>query len=524
MVEQQAIRPSVTDAEAAVRNHPDIFRLLVDAVTDYGIFALDRDGYIQTWNAGAERLMGYPAEEIVNTHFSRFYTASDLSRQHPEFELRRAREDGRYHEEAWRLKKDGSRFWANVSIIRMCDREGRHIGFTKVTGDLTERKLADEKLRASEERMRLMIDSVQDYAIIMLDRHGTVKTWNGGARQITGFAADEIIGHGLATFYLPDEARTGRPVLDLRTAREYGRVEGEGWRVRKDGSRFWAQATLTPIFGDAGLLLGYSCVTRDLTERVRSESCVRRAQDDLERRIAERTAELARAVRARDELVSLASHELKTPLTSLKLAAQIRLRQIDRGQLDDLCPARLREMMTADEKQIRRLTRLVDDMLELSRLNLGKFGIRPEPCDLGDLLGGLVARLGDLHPESRIDLDPVPAANGPWDAFRLEQVLTNLITNAIRYGAGTRVGVRTEREATCAVVHVHDDGPGIAEPDQARIFQPFERAVSPNDASGLGLGLFISRQIAEAHGGSLTVTSQPGRGTTFSLRLPLGPA
>jgi PAS domain S-box-containing protein len=285
-------------AEKALGEAEEIFKLLVSAVEDYAIFALDPKGYILTWNTGAEKLKGYTPDEIIGSHFSRFYTSEDVARHHPEEELEIAARVGKYQEDGWRVRKDGSRFWANIVITALRDSDGTVRGFAKVTRDLTDKKFAEEKLRESEERMRLMVQSVKDYAIFLLDPKGMVASWNEGARQFKGYEADEIIGQHFSRFY-SEEERHSKPKKLLEDAVRLGRVEDEGWRIRKDGSRFWADVVITAIKDHAGRLIGFTKVTRDLTERKaaeeklkQGEEQLRRANESLEAKVEERTKQL----------------------------------------------------------------------------------------------------------------------------------------------------------------------------------------------------------------------------------------
>jgi PAS domain S-box-containing protein len=252
--------PRTLDAEGSgsvKRPHnviPDRFyRLLVETVRDYAIFILDPGGHIITWSAGARRLKGYEAEDIIGQHFSVFYPPEDIAAGKPDHELVVAEAEGRFEDEGWRIRKDGSRFWANVIITAMREQDGTLIGFAKVTRDLTERRQAEEALRDSEQRFRLLVKSVKDYGIFMLDPHGRVASWNEGAESIKGYTADEIIGRHFSTFYPAEDIASGKPQLELRVASEVGRFEDEGWRLRKDGSRFWANVIITAARAEPGV-------------------------------------------------------------------------------------------------------------------------------------------------------------------------------------------------------------------------------------------------------------------------------
>jgi PAS domain S-box-containing protein len=256
------------------------FRLLVDNVAEYAIFLLDVTGHIVTWNKGAERLKGYSASEVVGKHFSIFYTPEDIERGHPLEELAIVAAEGRYEEEGWRVRKDGSRFWANVVITALRDRNGQLCGFGKVTRDFTERRRAEEQLRQSEERFRLLVQGVRDYAIFMLDPSGVIVSWNIGAERINGYSADEIIGQHFSKFYTPVDIERNHPAHELEIAAAEGRYEEEGWRVRKDGSRFWANVLITALKDEAGNLYGFAKLTRDFTDRKTAEETHLQAMRD----------------------------------------------------------------------------------------------------------------------------------------------------------------------------------------------------------------------------------------------------
>ncbi len=240
----------------------------METVRDYAIFMLDPNGRIASWNAGAERIKGYRASEIIGQHFSTFYPKEDVGSGKPQRLLAVAESEGHVEDEGWRIRKDGSRFWANVTITAIRDASGSLIGFGKVTRDLTDQRRSEVALRRSEERSRLFVDAVQDYAIFMLDPEGCVSTWNTGAERIKGYKASEIIGQHFSRFYPEEDVRAGKPAWELDVATKEGRFEDEGWRVRKDGSRFWANVIITPVRDSAGDLLGFTKVTRDFTERM----------------------------------------------------------------------------------------------------------------------------------------------------------------------------------------------------------------------------------------------------------------
>jgi PAS domain S-box-containing protein len=517
-------------AEAALRQREDSFRLLVEQVRDYAIFLLDPQGYVQTWNAGAERLKGYRAEDIIGQHFSRFYPEEAVRRGWPQHELEVARAAGRFEDEGWRLRKDGSRFWANVVITAVHGPGGELVGFAKVTRDLTERKKVEEELRQSEERFRLLVESVNDYAIVMLDPGGRVASWNAGAARTMGYAPDEIVGRHFSRFYPAEDVAAGKPDRELRVAAAEGRFEDEGWRLRKDGSRFWANTVITALRDEAGVLRGFAKVTRDITERRRAEEALRRARDELEARVHERTAalsdanaRLAEAARRKDEFLAMLAHELRNPLAPVRNALQILLLAEEDARLRE----RARAMM---ERQVVHMARLVDDLLDVSRITRGKIQLRQERVDFARLVQTAAEdrrrTLEDAGVALRVDVPDEPV----WvtgDPTRLTQVVGNLLDNAAKFtdrGGRAEVAVARDAAARRAVLTVRDTGIGIDAAMLANLFDPFAQADRSLERTrgGLGLGLALVKGLAELHGGEVAAHSEgPGRGTEFTVRLPL---
>jgi PAS domain S-box-containing protein len=510
-------------AMETVRLSEERMRLMVEAVRDYAIIMLDPSGRIQSWNVGAERLKGYRAEEIIGQHVSIFYSEEDRQGGHAEEELKRAVADGRYEEEGWRYRKDGSRFWSNIVITPLFDHEGHHLGFTKVTRDFTERKNVEEKLRQSEERMRLMIEAVRDYAIFMLDPGGHIASWNSGAEAIKGYKADEVIGKHFSIFYTPEEAAAGRPERELRIATAEGRYEEEGIRVRKNGERFWANVVLSAIRDDSGTLRGFSKVTRDLTERRRIEQEARQAESQalLERT---RAIEAQNAIQVRDEFISVAAHELRTPLAALQLKLQGMEQQLAKaGPTPGGEPAgRLATRLEGALRQTGRLSQLVDRLLDVSRIVSGKLVMEEEELDLAALVAQVVEDFREpaARAGSDLGLTSPSQVTGTWDRARLEQVVINLLSNAIKYGAGKPIAVELAATEAGVRLTVTDQGIGIPAESVERIFGRFERAVPIQHYGGLGLGLYVTRNIVEAHGGTIRVESVQGQGSTFTLDLP----
>ena len=489
-----------------VRPTDERFRLLVDSVQDYAIFMLDPQGRIATWNVGAQRLKGYQAEEVIGRHFRIFYPPEAIERDWPGEELRRARRFGRVEDEGWRLRKDGSRFWASVVITALLDEAGVLQGYAKVTRDLTERRAHEEALRQSEEQLRLLMGAVEDYAIFMLDAEGRVLTWNGGAERITGYREHEVLGRDFSIFFTADDIAAGVPARELAVASRDGRAEAEGWRVRKNGETFWTAAVMTPVIGPAGDLRGYAKVTRDLSE-------------------PRRAAELERASRRMEEFLAMLAHELRNPLAPLRNAIEIM-------SLKGGLPPYMSSVSAMIDRQVRQLTRLVDDLLDVARITTGKISVRRGPIDFrGVVLASVeTARAGIERKRQTLAMD---LPDGPLattgDAARLGQALQNLLNNASRYtpqGGAIRLTVRQQGHAL--VTTVSDNGIGLAPDALERIFDLFaqERVARDPGDSGLGIGLSLARKVVEMHAGSLTAHSAgPGKGASFSMLLPsAGPA
>lgn len=353
-----------------------------------------------------------------------------------------------------------------------------------------------------------------DYAIFMLDTAGHIASWNAGAERMKGWRRDEIVGRHFSVFYPEQDVAANKPGFELETASRVGRFEDEGWRLRKDGTRFWANVVITALRDREGTLRGFAKVTRDFSERRASEETARRlAEETAARRAAQE------AIAVRDEFLSIAGHELKTPLTALLFHAESLAKSAPVLPGKDVADRAARMARNAQ-----RLARLVDEMLDVSRIAAGRLTLEREEIDLAALAREMVSRVGGAAARagSRIDLSAPERLVGSWDRLRIEQVLENLLTNAVKYGRGLPIDVRMEASGRVARLVVRDRGLGIAPEDQARIFERFERAVSSRHYGGLGLGLWIARQTVEAHGGRIRVRSKLDDGAEFTVDLPLG--
>ena len=492
--------------------------LLVDTVFDYAIFILDPDGRVRSWSNAARRLKGYEADEIIGRHFSIFYPQEEITRGKPELELAVATAEGRFEDEGWRLRKDGSPFWANVIITALRGEDGELIGFGKVTRDLTERRRGEEAIRESEERFRLLVDSAEDYAIFMLDPDGRVVSWNTGAQRLKGYRPDEIIGRHFSQFYPTEDVRAGKPEDELAVALAEGRVEDEGWRVRKDGSRFWANVVISSLRDNSGKLRGFAKVTRDLTDRKMAEDALRGILE-RERQTANRLRELDQM---RNQFVAMVAHDLRSPLTVIAGFTQLL-----RSEWETTSPERRVDFLDRIDRSVRGLQSLLDDVLQVSTIESGELVYDIAPTDVGAILRGVVEQLVAPTEMARVVIDaPNDLPLAMADERRVWQVVGNLVSNAIKFSpSGSPIEVSARLDEGEVYVSVRDHGPGVAPEDQPRIFERFSQLpiASRLAESGTGLGLFIAKSLVEEQGGSIGVESEPGQGALFWFALPAAP-
>jgi len=500
------------------------FRLLVESVRDYAIFMLDPEGHVVTWNAGAERFKGYRAEEIIGSHFSRFYPPDALASGLPDHELDVAERVGSFEDEGWRVRKDGTLFWANVVITAMRDEGGKLVGYAKVTRDLTQRRDHEESLRRSEERFRLLVEGVAEYAVFMLDVNGRVATWNVGAQRIKGYSADEIIGQHFSVFYPQDAKESGWPEHELQLAAERGSFVDNGWRVRKDGTTFWGNVTITALRDESGRLVGFAKLTRDMTESKRVEAIEVASQEREELLDAERSARMAaqRATRVKDEFLATLSHELRTPLSAILGWTQILLK----GQATDV--ANQRRGIEVIDRNARAQVQLIDDLLDLSRIMTGKIRLDLQQLSMLDVAQSAidsampVAEAKQIRLCSVLDQGRITVSG---DNGRLQQIVWNLLTNAIKFTPkGGQVQVLLHRVNSHIELSVVDTGIGIPASFLPRVFERFSQRDSSTTRahSGLGLGLAITKQLVELHGGTIRASSAgEGHGATFTVELPI---
>jgi PAS domain S-box-containing protein len=500
----------------------DDLRLLVESVTDYAIFLLDPSGRIASWNAGAQRIKGYEASEIIGEHFSKFYLPEDIAAGKPQQELEIARQVCRVEDEGWRVRKDGSLFWANVVITALWDATGQLRGFGKVTRDLTQRRASEQELRRAEQRFHQLVDAVTDYSIFMLDATGHVATWNPGARKTKGYEASEIIGRHFSAFYTPEDRQRGKPAQVLDTVRREGRFEEEGWRIRKDGTRFWANIVISLLRDDHGQAVGFAKVTRDLTARRAAEETERElAREQAARAVAESMARKAEeANRVKDEFLATVSHELRTPLNAIVgWSSILRQRQLDPGAF---------KAVEIIERNAHAQVKIIEDILDVSRIITGKLRIDPRPTDLIAVINQAIDVVRHSASAKQISIH-FPQANEACsfvgDPERIQQVVWNLLSNAIKFtSSGGAVHINIQHTDASVTLSVSDTGLGIDADFLPYLFERFKQGDTSTTRrfGGLGLGLAIVRHIAELHGGSVSASSAGrGHGSTISVTFPL---
>jgi len=473
------------------------FKLLIDSIPDYSILMMDPNGIIQSWNLGAELTHGYKAFEIIGQHFSKFYTQEDIERKHPQEELKLALENGRFEEEGWRIRKNGTRFWANAVITPLRDEEGQVIGFSKITRDLSERMLAERALRESEERFRLMVASVKDYAIIMLDLAGHVISWNAGAERIKGWSEKEIIGRSFETFYPPEDVAQGKTRYELEVAQREGRFEDYGWRLRKDGTKFWANVIITALRGENGQLRGYSKVTRDITERKLAEDALKKAYDDLE------------------SFSYSVSHDLRAPLRSMDGFSEVLL-----STLGDQLDARSKNYLGRIRESSQKMATLIDGLLNLSRLS--RAPMTKHEVDLSEMALQIAADLVKGAPDRQVEWIIARDIKVHGDPSLLRVALENLIANAFKYTSKTehpRIEFGVKISQGIPLYFIKDNGAGFEMKFVDKLFGSFQRLHGANDFPGNGIGLATVKRIISRHGGEIWAEGHVDQGAKFYFTL-----
>jgi PAS domain S-box-containing protein len=489
---------------------------------NFSIIATDEKGVIQLFNIGAETMLGYAAVEVVNK-----ITPADI--HDPQEVIERARalslelattiapgfealafKASRGIEDKYELtyiRKDGSRFPAIVSVTALRDAEGGIIGYLLIGTDNSARKQVEEKLRWTEEGFRLMVESVTDCAIVMLDSEGRVVSWNTGAERIKGYRSEEIVGQHFSRFYPPQDIERGAPQRDLDSAAAGGRFEVEGWRVRKDGSTFWANVVFTAIRDPAGNARGFAKLTRDLTERRQVEETLTMAKAAAEK-----------ANLAKSDFLSSMSHELRSPLNAILGFAQLMESDSDVSLSQK---GSIAEILRAGWY----LLELINEILDLAQIESGKLSLSKEPTSLAEVILECQAMIEPQAQKGGIRMT-FPQFDVPCfvlaDRTRLKQVLINLLSNAVKYNqSGGTVVVDSAQSGPDRIrISVKDSGAGLSPEKLAQLFQPFNRlGQARGPVQGTGIGLVMSKRLVELMGGVIGVESSAGVGSVFWFEL-----
>jgi PAS domain S-box-containing protein len=490
------------------------FQLLVDSIVDYAIYMLDPTGIVSSWNAGAQRFKGYQEAEILGSHFSKFYTPEDRAAGLPQRALSIAATHGKFENEGWRLRKDGTRFWAHVVIDPIYNERRELVGYAKITRDLTDKRAAEEALKHSEQRFRLLVQGVTDYAIYMLDPQGHVSNWNAGAQRIKGYQRDEIVGQHFSRFYTPEDRAVGLPERALQTAAREGKFENEGWRLRKDGTRFWASVVVDPIYDDRGDLIGFAKITRDITERREAQEALAQAQAALFQ---------SQKMEAVGQLTGGIAHDFNNLLTIIVNNLDL----LTRSATDP----RDKRLIDSAQRAADRGAKLTQQLLAFSR----RQPLQPELNNPNTMIASFEPVLHRACGEA-IDLrlslgSGLKSVN--VDASQFETSLLNLVVNARdAMGAGGTITITTTNMALSPeegtarqigpgdyiCVTVRDTGEGMSSDTVSRAFEPF--FTTKEIGKGTGLGLSQVYGFVNQSGGHIQIDSVPGEGTTITMLLP----
>ncbi|MHA6724247.1 PAS domain S-box protein [Sphingomonas sp. RS2018] len=494
------------ERERALRESERRFQLLVGSVEDYAIYMLDLQGHVTTWNAGARRFKGYEADEIIGQHFSRFFLPADRREGLPARILKTAAEEKRFEMEGWRLRKDGEKFLAHVVVDSIYDDDGSLVGFAKITRDITEKRRLEQANYESALQLRMLVQGVRDYAIYMLDTHGTITSWNPGARAIKGYEEEEAVGQHFSLFYTTEDRARWAPAAALATSLREGKFEAEAQRVRKDGSLFWAHVLIDPIFNEAGEHVGFAKITRDIDERKQAEQELRQTQEALLQ---------SQKLQALGELAGGIAHDFNNLMTVMRGSADFLLKQ------PDLPLEKRNRYLNVMLETAERATSLTSQLLAFAR----RQPLEPEVIDLSvrlDAMGEMLQRtLGSLY-DLQLNLTPEL-----WlvelDPTGLEAALLNAVLNARdAMPEGGRITITTRNsslpQGDGVLLSIADTGEGIKPETLKRVFEPF--FTTKPAGKGTGLGLSQIHGYAVQSGGTATIQSKRGEGTTVELWLP----
>ena len=524
----------------SLRESEERYHRMVAEVEDYAIILLSPEGIIQNWNKGAEKIKGYSEKEVIGRHFRIFYPQEDQVSGLPDELIRRAETVGKANHEGWRKRKDGSRFWGSISITAIHNDSGKVIGFVKVTRDLTERReheLREQQfykdlqtknalLRQSEERYQRMVAEVEDYVIILLDEKGNIQNWNKGAEKIKGYSAHEVIGKHFSIFYSDVDRQQGIPQKMLEKAGKFGKAVHEGWRQRKDRTFFWGSVVMTAIHNDDGDVIGFTKVTRDLTEKKAAEDKLLATSQALE----QKNRELERTNEELSSFAYISSHDLQEPLRKIQTFSD-RIQEMEYRNLSE----KRKDYFKRKQDGASRMQKLIRDILAYSRTTTSEMIF--EPTDLNDLLSQAQIELEVIIHDKKAVIESAPLPVLKVVPFQIQQMFNNLLSNALKFSKAhlpPHVVIKSEI-VDGKSLHEHfpppvkeyvhltftDNGIGFEPEYRAKIFEVFQRLHSKSEYEGTGIGLAICKKIVENHNGFINAEGLPDRGATFHIYLPI---
>lgn len=481
----------------------DRYALFIESIKDFAVFIVDPSGIVLSWNYGAENVLGYTHEETIGKPYSLFYQAPEPERLDIENEMATAKLEGRFEDEGWRVKKTGEEIWAN-GVLTPVLKDGKLIGFTKVVLDLTRRKNLEDELRISEMKARLFVEGVKDYAIFFLTPDGNIASWNQGAERLKGYKKEEVLGKHFSLFYTEEALKSGFPQYELVEAAKQGRFEDEGWRVRSDGTVFWANVVITPIY-NKDLLIGFSKITRDVTNKVKNEELMRK-----NKMLLKINTDL-------DNFIYTASHDLKAPIANLEGLIFLLSKRIQ-GRLSD----EEQKILNMMKQSIEKLRHTIDDLKEITKAQKG-LDDKMEEISITSVLEEVKSDIENMIQEADAQfIESLEVTKIRFAKANLRTILYNLISNAVKYRSPDRplnIVIKTYALDSEIALSISDNGLGLSENQQSKLFMMFKRFHS--NTEGTGIGLYIIKRIVENAGGHIEAQSELDKGTTFTIFFPV---